>query len=189
MIELDRELARFERLSPASDAEAARLLSWIFTERRIEALVAEHRGRVEGLAIFWQGLGSSFRARPFLYLEDLVVGESARGAGVGEALMAALAKEGSRAGSSESTGPSSTGTRARCASIADSGGRPSRTGCVTRWTRRPCGGSRNRTGSESGRTSLFRYPLGTSQRSRTAGWSQGTRYSSGAAGSKVSVTK
>ena len=94
MIELDRELARFERLSPASDAEAARLLSWIFTERRIEALVAEHRGRVEGLAIFWQGLGSSFRARPFLYLEDLVVGESARGAGVGEALMAALAREG-----------------------------------------------------------------------------------------------
>ena len=94
MIELDRELARFERLEPADDAEAARLLSLIFAERKIEALVAEYRGRVEGVAIFWQGLGSSFRARPFLYLEDLVVGEAARGAGVGEALMAALAREG-----------------------------------------------------------------------------------------------
>ncbi len=44
--------------------------------------MAEHRERVEGLAIFWQGLGSSFRARPFRCLEDLVAGESARGAGV-----------------------------------------------------------------------------------------------------------
>lgn len=94
MIELDRELARFERLEPASDDEAARLLSLIFAGRRLEALVAELRGRIEGLAIFWEGLGSSFRARPFLYLEDLIVGEAARGAGVGEALMAALAREG-----------------------------------------------------------------------------------------------
>jgi ribosomal protein S18 acetylase RimI-like enzyme len=94
MIELDRELARFERLPAANDAEAARLLSLIFTERKLEALVAEYRGRIEGIAIFWEGLGSSFRARPFLYIEDLIVGEPARGAGVGEALMAALAREG-----------------------------------------------------------------------------------------------
>ena len=94
MTELDRELARFEKLPPPNDAEAARLLSMIFDERALEAFVAEYRGRIEGIAIFWQGLGSSFRARPFLYLEDPVVGEAARGAGVGEALMAALAREG-----------------------------------------------------------------------------------------------
>ena len=96
MVELDRQLARFEKLPLPSDAEAARLLSMIFDDGRIEALVAERRGRVEGLAVFWEGLGSSFRARPFLFLEDLVVSETARSGGVGEALMAALAREGVR---------------------------------------------------------------------------------------------
>jgi GNAT superfamily N-acetyltransferase len=92
--ELDRELARFEKLPPPTDAEAARLSAMVFDEERIEVLVAELSGRIEGMAIFWQGLGSSFRARPFLYLEDLVVDPAARSKGVGEALMAALAREG-----------------------------------------------------------------------------------------------
>jgi len=94
MTELDRELAVFEKLPRPDDTEAARLLSWIFDERKLEALVAEKDGRVEGMAIFWEGLGSSFRARTLLYVEDLVVSERARGAGVGEALMAAIAREG-----------------------------------------------------------------------------------------------
>lgn len=92
MLELDRELARFERLTPPDSEEAERLASWIFDTRRAEALVAEWEGRVEGLAIFYEGM-NSFRARPFLYLEDLVVSEAARSRGVGEALMAALARE------------------------------------------------------------------------------------------------
>ena len=92
IVELDRELARFERLQPPDDAEARRLVSWIFETKRLEALVAETGGRVEGIALFYEGLGT-FRARPFLYLEDLVVSEQSRGRGVGEALMAALARE------------------------------------------------------------------------------------------------
>jgi GNAT superfamily N-acetyltransferase len=92
IIELDRELARFEKLRPADDEEAERLLSWIFDSKKLEALVAELDGAVEGIALFYEGLGS-FRARPFLYLEDLVVSEVARSRGVGEALMAALARE------------------------------------------------------------------------------------------------
>jgi GNAT superfamily N-acetyltransferase len=92
ILELDRELARFERLLPPDDEEGARLLSWIFDTKRLEALVAELDGRIEGIALFYEGLGS-FRARPFLYLEDLVVSETARSRGVGEALMAALARE------------------------------------------------------------------------------------------------
>jgi GNAT superfamily N-acetyltransferase len=89
---LDRELARFEKLRPPDDEEAARLLSWIFESRKLEAFVAELDGAVEGVALFYEGLGT-FRARPFLYLEDLVVSEAARSRGVGEALMAALARE------------------------------------------------------------------------------------------------
>jgi GNAT superfamily N-acetyltransferase len=92
IIELDRELALFEKLRPADDEEAARLLSWIFESKKLEALVAELEGAIEGVALFYEGLGT-FRARPFLYLEDLVVSEAARSRGVGEALMAALARE------------------------------------------------------------------------------------------------
>jgi GNAT superfamily N-acetyltransferase len=96
MVELDRELATFEKLPLPDDAEAARLGAMIFEKKTVEALVAERDGRIEGMAIYWEGLGSSFRARPFLFLEDLVVAETARSAGVGEALMAALAREGVR---------------------------------------------------------------------------------------------
>jgi GNAT superfamily N-acetyltransferase len=93
IIELDRELATFEKLRPPDDAEAARLLSWIFDTQKLEALVAEVDGAIEGIALFYETPGSTFRARPFLYLEDLVVSEAARSRGVGEAMMAALAQE------------------------------------------------------------------------------------------------
>jgi GNAT superfamily N-acetyltransferase len=93
IVKLDRELARFEKLRPPDDVEAARLLSWIFDTEKLEAFVAEVDGRIEGIALFYETPGSTFRARPFLYLEDLVVSEGARSKGVGEALMAALARE------------------------------------------------------------------------------------------------
>ena len=93
IVELDRELARFEKLRPPDDEEAARLLSWIFDTQKLEALVADVDGTIEGIALFYETPGSTFRARPFLYLEDLVVTEAARSRGVGEALMAALAQE------------------------------------------------------------------------------------------------
>ena len=69
-----------------------RLIDWIFESKRLEALVAVLDGRVEGIALFYEGLGT-FRAKPFVYLEDLVVSQKARSRGVGEALMAALARE------------------------------------------------------------------------------------------------
>ena len=93
ILELDRELARFEKLTPPDDAEGARVLAWIFESGKLEALVAELDGRVEGIALFYETPSSTFRGRPALYLEDLVVSEAARGKGVGEALMASLARE------------------------------------------------------------------------------------------------
>ena len=92
IVELDRDLARFEKLPPPDDVEASRLLGWVFESGKLEALVAELDGRIEGIALFYEGLGT-FRAKPFLYLEDLVVSPAARSHGVGEALMAALARE------------------------------------------------------------------------------------------------
>jgi len=78
---------------PPSAAEGRRLLAMIFDRREVEALVAVRGGRVEGVALYWLALGTSFRARNFLGLEDLVVATSARGTGVGKALMASLSRE------------------------------------------------------------------------------------------------
>ena len=89
---LELELAVFEKLPPPDEREAARLLAWIFDERRGTALVAERGGRIEGAAVFYEGW-NSFRAAPFLFLEDLVVSADARGRGTGEALVAAVARE------------------------------------------------------------------------------------------------
>ena len=52
MLELDRELARFEKLPLPTDAEGARLGALLFDAGKIEALVAELDGRIEGMAIF-----------------------------------------------------------------------------------------------------------------------------------------
>ena len=93
ILELDRELAGFEKLKGPDDEEGRRMLAWIFESGRLEALVAELGGRVEGIALFYETPSSTFRGRTFLYLEDLVVSEAARSRGVGEALMAALARE------------------------------------------------------------------------------------------------
>jgi GNAT superfamily N-acetyltransferase len=93
ILEIERELAAWEKLRGPSAGEGKRLLSMIFDRREVEALVAVREGRVEGVALYWFALGTSFRARNLLGLEDLVVAESARGTGIGRALMAALARE------------------------------------------------------------------------------------------------
>ncbi len=97
ILELDRELARFESLQGPDEEEGRRLLRWIFEEGRFQALVAEKGRELVGVALYFF-YPTSFRARPGLYLEDLVIAESARSAGVGSRLMGALAGEAKSAG-------------------------------------------------------------------------------------------
>lgn len=92
ILELDRELARFESLRGPDEEEGRRLLRWIFEERRFEALVAERGREVVGVALYFF-YPTSFRARLALYLEDIVISESSRSSGVGRTLMGALARE------------------------------------------------------------------------------------------------
>jgi len=96
ILEIEHELAAWEKMRGPSAAEGRKLLRMIFDRREVEALVATVGGRVEGIALYWFALGSSFRGRNLLGLEDLVVSQSMRGRGIGEALMAALAREGVR---------------------------------------------------------------------------------------------
>ena len=96
MVELQRGSSRrFERTGAAERATRPRASARCSSTRERSRVSWPNGvdGRIEGIAIFWEGLGSSFRARPFLFLEDLVVAETARSSGVGEALMAALARE------------------------------------------------------------------------------------------------
>ncbi len=91
IVELERQLADFERLRGPSDEEGERLIGWIFGENRFRALVAEADGTILGMALYFL-FPTSFRARQALYLEDIVVDRDSRSRGIGEALIAGLAR-------------------------------------------------------------------------------------------------
>jgi len=87
-----RELAEYERLAHEVVADEAQLRATLFgVKPAAEVLLAELAGEAVGFALFFQSY-STFLAKPGLYLEDLFVRPSARGSGVGGALMSALAR-------------------------------------------------------------------------------------------------
>ncbi len=87
-----KELAEYEKLAHEVTADEAQIRSSLFGVRpNAEVLIAELAGKPVGFALFFQSY-STFLAKPGLYLEDLFVQPAARGAGVGVALMSALAR-------------------------------------------------------------------------------------------------
>jgi GNAT superfamily N-acetyltransferase len=87
-----RELAEYEKLAHEVVADEAQLRTTLFGVRpAAEVLIAELAGTPVGFALFFQSY-STFLGKPGLYLEDLFVQPPARGAGVGGALMSALAR-------------------------------------------------------------------------------------------------
>ncbi len=89
--ELIRGLARYERLEHEVSMTEERLEQTLFgTPRYAEVLIAEDEGEAVGFALFFHNY-STFLAKPGVYLEDLYVRETARGKGVGKALLARLA--------------------------------------------------------------------------------------------------
>jgi GNAT superfamily N-acetyltransferase len=92
VLSLLRELAAYEGKLDCVRIDQSLLTEYAFSERRcIEVLLGLLDGTAVGYAIFFPHFGS-FRGRPWLYLEDLYVQARARGAGVGRAMMAHLAK-------------------------------------------------------------------------------------------------
>lgn len=97
---LVRELAAFERYP-----EAVRLTPQDYLrdgfgpDPKFRVLLAERAGRLEGMAFFYPAY-STWKG-PVLWLEDLVVREEARGAGVGRKLFEALAREAVDAGAAQ----------------------------------------------------------------------------------------
>ncbi|HEY4427301.1 MAG TPA: GNAT family N-acetyltransferase [Solirubrobacteraceae bacterium] len=91
LLALFRELAEYERLEHELHATEERLSEALFGERpAAEALIAERGAETAGYALFFPTF-SSFLATEGIWLEDLFVRPAHRGAGVGRALLAAVA--------------------------------------------------------------------------------------------------
>lgn len=91
ILDFIRELAVYERAPEAVVATEADLRRYGFgPQPRFEALIAERGGEPAGMALFHPRF-STWLGRPTLFLEDIVVRETARAHGVGRALMARLA--------------------------------------------------------------------------------------------------
>jgi GNAT superfamily N-acetyltransferase len=95
---LIRELAVFEQLEHELTGSPESLARDLFAPApRAEALLAEVGGSPAGFALFFATY-STFRTRAGIYLEDLFVRESLRGAGIGRQLLAAVAQVASQRG-------------------------------------------------------------------------------------------
>jgi GNAT superfamily N-acetyltransferase len=91
IVGLIRELAEFEQLTHLLEVTPATLAPQLFGARpAAEAMVAERGGEVVGFAL-WFTTFSTFLGKPGLWLEDLYVRPAHRGAGLGEAMLRALA--------------------------------------------------------------------------------------------------
>jgi GNAT superfamily N-acetyltransferase len=91
LLELFAALADYEELRDELCADEPSVLDALFGERpAASALLAERDGQTAGYALFFQTF-SSFRASRGIWLEDLFVLPEHRKAGVGRALLAAVA--------------------------------------------------------------------------------------------------
>ncbi|GAB3379835.1 GNAT family N-acetyltransferase [Lysobacter fragariae] len=92
ILSLIRELALYEREPDAVLADEALLIANLFGERPgAEVVIADVDGQPAGFALFFHNF-STWLGRRGLYLEDLFVRPAFRGRGVGQVLMAYLAK-------------------------------------------------------------------------------------------------
>jgi GNAT superfamily N-acetyltransferase len=91
LLELFGELAAYEQLTDELHATEEQLRDALFGERpAAEALIAERDSESVGYALYFWTF-SSFLAKRGVWLEDLFVLPSDRGAGAGRALLAAVA--------------------------------------------------------------------------------------------------
>ncbi|MGO9320375.1 MAG: N-acetyltransferase family protein [Solirubrobacteraceae bacterium] len=91
LLELFWELAEYEHLEHEMRATEERLHDALFGGRPVaEALIAERGSQTAGYALFFPTF-SSFLTTQGVWLEDLFVRPAHRGAGVGRALLAAVA--------------------------------------------------------------------------------------------------
>jgi GNAT superfamily N-acetyltransferase len=100
LLELIRELARFERLEHEVEATLELLHESLFGPRPAAgALLARWKGELAGYAIYFFTF-SSFVGRPGIWLEDVYVRPQFRQRGLGRGLVEAVARVGAQRGCS-----------------------------------------------------------------------------------------
>ena len=88
-----RELAAYEKLSHEVEATETMIAEALFgADPRLYCAIAEWDGEAVGFAVWFVNF-STFSGRHGIYLEDLYVGPSHRGHGLGKALLVYLARE------------------------------------------------------------------------------------------------
>jgi GNAT superfamily N-acetyltransferase len=91
LLALIRELAAYEKLSPACVATEELLRQHLFgPQPAAETLVAESAGTIVAYALFFKTF-STFLARPSIFLEDIYVQPAHRRQGIGKALLRHIA--------------------------------------------------------------------------------------------------
>ncbi len=92
ILDFIRQLAEYEKLSHEVEATEVALRETLFGARPFaEVLIASWGDAPVGFALFFHNY-STFLAKPGIYLEDLFVNPSARGKGIGKALLTRLAE-------------------------------------------------------------------------------------------------
>lgn len=92
IFEFIQALADYEKLSHEVVTDLETLRRSLFGEHRVaEVILAEFREQPAGFALFFHNF-STFLGKPGLYLEDLFVKPEFRGNGIGEELLACLAR-------------------------------------------------------------------------------------------------
>ncbi|MEO0334863.1 MAG: GNAT family N-acetyltransferase [Pseudomonadota bacterium] len=93
ILRLIHRLADYEKEPEAVKTKTEDLIRDGFSSDNpyFKCLMAEHEGQVRGFALYFF-TWSTWEGRPSLYLEDLFVEPEARGSGLGQSLLQALAK-------------------------------------------------------------------------------------------------
>lgn len=90
LLELIKELAKYEKLLDQVSANENLLTQWIIKEKKANALLLEYNHMIVGFVLYFNNF-STFLGKPGIYLEDLYIKEEYRNLGFGKQVFKYLA--------------------------------------------------------------------------------------------------
>jgi len=92
LLELIKDLAKYEHLLDQVSANENLLTQWIIKEKKANALLLEYNHTIVGFGLYFNNF-STFLGKPGIYLEDLYIKEEYRNKGFGKQVFTYLANE------------------------------------------------------------------------------------------------